>query len=641
MNSSPAEIPSFFAKAARALQEGRLDAARKHCGKALKAEGDRFEVLQLAGVIELTQQHWAEAARHLEQACKQRPGRPEALAQLAFAYKNGGRASDAMAALRRALDVQPDNVQLRCELGRLAADTGDYDAAYEAFSAAHARVPREPAILYFLGLTDFSRGRHARAVEWLRQAWMLNPAHAQTGVTLGRSYAELGLREEAVSAWRQAIAADARCAAAYLDLANFLDDAGRRDEALQVYEAGAAAAPDQAVLACALAEEYEHRNRLDDAARAVTQALATAPDDLHANVLAARLARRAGKPVEGLARLARFASIDERAPRAEEILFELGLLSDRAGETEQALRYAERANHIQLAGHPHIDKQTVLAEIARLRAAPAGAWSAEVDAAHAGDWPPDPIFLVGFPRSGTTLLGRMLKAHSRLDLLEETPLTEQLAQSAREAPGGYPDGVGSVGAAVIDGWRKAYWRSAARLGAASPARGLIDKAPLALIHAGLLHHVFPRSRFIFALRHPCDAVLSCVLQRFELNPAMANFGNLRDSVGFYAAAMGLWEHYRAHLPLLVHCLHYERLIEQPETELRGLLDFLGLEWEPAMLDVAARSGTEETINTPSYQQVAEPLYTRARYRWERYRQFYDKGTLAALAPFAERYGYEL
>ena len=140
----------------------------------------------------------------------------------------------------------------------------------------------------------------------------------------------------------------------------------------------------------------------------------------------------------------------------------------------------------------------------------------------------------------------------------------------------------------------------------------VDKMPLNLLAMPYAHCLFPDAGIVFVQRHPCDAVLSCVMQGFALNDATACFLDLGDAAAAYDAIMTMWLRSRELLPLKVHTLVYERLIAAPEDELRPLVDFLGLEWQPQMLDHRATARSRGAIGTPSYDQVVEPLKYKGR-----------------------------
>jgi hypothetical protein len=167
---------------------------------------------------------------------------------------------------------------------------------------------------------------------------------------------------------------------------------------------------------------------------------------------------------------------------------------------------------------------------------------------------------------------------------------------------------------------------------------VVDKLPLNAVRAGLIHRMFPNAKFLFALRHPCDSVLSCFMQRFGLNNAMAQFLDLGDAARYYDKVMSLWMQYRAVLPLDVHTLRYEDLVRDFRTTIGDVLDFLALDWDDSVFDYIDTAKKRGKINTPSHDQVIQPLYSRASGRWRKYED-QMKPVLPLLLPWAERFGY--
>jgi hypothetical protein len=167
---------------------------------------------------------------------------------------------------------------------------------------------------------------------------------------------------------------------------------------------------------------------------------------------------------------------------------------------------------------------------------------------------------------------------------------------------------------------------------------LIDKLPLNIVNVPLLWRLFPQARFILAIRHPCDVCLSCLMQNFAANAAMASFFTLEYTVRAYTTVMGAWRHYANLLPLHYHQIRYEDLTANVAEETKRLLDFLGLPWDDAVLDHATHARRKGAINTPSYHQVTRPIYQDAKYRWLRYRRFMEPA-LPALQPFINDFGY--
>jgi energy-converting hydrogenase Eha subunit C len=166
----------------------------------------------------------------------------------------------------------------------------------------------------------------------------------------------------------------------------------------------------------------------------------------------------------------------------------------------------------------------------------------------------------------------------------------------------------------------------------------VDKMPLNLLALPYIHSLFPDARVVLSQRHPCDAVLSCFMQGFALNSAMACFLDIADAAAAYDAIMTVWTRSREVLPLRVHTTVYEQLIDDPERELRALIDFLGLDWQDQLLDHRKTALGRGAIGTPSYDQVVQPLRASSISRWKNYEKQLEP-VLPVLLPWAERLGY--
>ena len=247
-------------------------------------------------------------------------------------------------------------------------------------------------------------------------------------------------------------------------------------------------------------------------------------------------------------------------------------------------------------------------------------------------------FLVGFPRSGTTLLDQILDSHPAIQVMEEKQVLAELIPKATTSLDQYPTALANLDDAQAQALRDAYFEGVAQHLELNDDMLLVDKMPLSICQMALITRLFPKAKVILAMRHPCDAVLSNFMQQFAINEAMANFFNLPDAVHCYAQVMGLWRKSIDLLPVPYHTLKYESLVDDFEREVRALLEFLELDWDDAVLDYGSHAMSKSVINTPSYQDVTQPINKRARYRWRRYE---DKlaPLMDDLAPFIEAFGY--
>jgi hypothetical protein len=259
-------------------------------------------------------------------------------------------------------------------------------------------------------------------------------------------------------------------------------------------------------------------------------------------------------------------------------------------------------------------------------------WASHIRHPHTDDEALTPAFLVGFPRSGTTLLDTFLMGHPQTCVIEEGRMLEKATGGISDTPDARwpPD--------LIRRARKAYFEELCSHVDPSFPGLVVDKHPLNMLRLAVIYALFPNAKVIFAQRHPCDVVLSGYMQGFALNPAMASFLDLADAADFYDAAMTIWTRSRDAVPQAIHSVLYERLTVEPDAELRPTLQFLGLDWCDELLDHQATAKRRGSIITASYDQVVQPLSRVPNGRWRRYRKQLEP-VLSILLPWAERLGY--
>jgi hypothetical protein len=259
-------------------------------------------------------------------------------------------------------------------------------------------------------------------------------------------------------------------------------------------------------------------------------------------------------------------------------------------------------------------------------------WASRLRPLDPGSRPP-PAFLVGFPRSGTTLLDTFLMGHPDTRVLEEFHML-----GAAESVLGNVTNLPDRSSDQLKQARRAYFAELDRHIDRDFPGLVIDKLPLNMLGLPMIYSLFPDARVIFAQRHPCDCVLSGFMQSFTLNDAMACFLTIEDSADLYDAAMSLFSASRDALPVALHSLIYEELVADPEGALQPLIAFLGLGWRPELLDHRSTAKARGAIITPSYDQVVQPLSKAPSGRWRRYEEQLAP-VLPVLLPWAQRLGY--
>ena len=249
-----------------------------------------------------------------------------------------------------------------------------------------------------------------------------------------------------------------------------------------------------------------------------------------------------------------------------------------------------------------------------------------------------PVFIIGFPRSGTTLLDTLLRGHPDIRVAEEPDAVPAMVNRLSGESDERLETLADLQDRNVEDLRKTYFDALARH--AKPDQGVlrIDRFALNTVHAGEIHRIFPQARFILLLRHPADCVLSCFMQTFYETSANAGFFTLEDSAHLYDQVFGLWRQYTDTLQLNVLQVKYEDLIADVESTCRRITDFLEMPWHPGILEHERTAGDRPLIGTASYNQVTRPLYTEARERWQRYRAEMQ-AVLPVLEPWIRYFEY--
>ncbi|MEP7130995.1 MAG: sulfotransferase [Sphingomicrobium sp.] len=602
-----------------------------------------------------------------------------------------GNVDEGVGWLRKAMDADPDNVAFRVMLVRALVDSGKADEALDIAAPRSASTPADLALWHARAEAADSAGNAEAAVE----AWQVLATARQKDwrawANLGESLGRLERWPEAAVALGRAWDLDRVDRSLQQKYASALAWAGQYDESADQLREMLEAGPEDLGIRLTLARLYadlgRNKDRIEQLDIASRHALGEA-SSAHAETGLIRIALPGHDPSEpvseeGIKAVRELALLLERTSRID-ALRDLLADAEKLNIPRERLAYpaaaaalkdgnaaeAKRLLAFEEEQSDPVRRHRLTAKIDDLLGNSAGAFSAADamnrampdfdrwvrDAAEhrrqlrgyerriGPDWIASlhplargdcraPAFLVGFPRSGTTLLDTFLMGHPETKVLEEF----HMLGAAEKVLGNVSDLPGRSPAQLAEG-RRAYFEEIDRHVDPSFPGLIIDKLPLNLLALPLIYTLFPEARVIFAQRHPCDSVLSCFMQSFTLNHAMACFLRIADAADLYDVAMGIFTRSRDLLPLAVHTLVYEELIADPEKALRPLVAFLGLEWQAELLDHRSTAMARGAIGTPSYDQVTEPLSKAPAGRWRRYEEQLAP-VLPVLLPWAERLGY--
>lgn len=501
------------------------------------------------------------------------------------------------------------------------------------------RQPHQVQVLHLLGLILADRGKTTEAFDCLEQALKLD---RQNPALLG-AYALMLFRnlrlEEAENAARAALALQP-------ELADVLDILGsihwRRGDVLAArdcFERALRQSPEHPGAWGNLALLAEQSNRVEEAERMAEEGLARRPQDVTLRLVRGRCLRRRGEFTEARKLFDGLRDAGTPALRRD-VEYELATCADALGEAESGFVHAEHANRLarQLAPQALKDARYFMAQIHGLRARFSSEWVAAWRPFPGEDGITTPAFLVGFPRSGTTLMDSMLGAYPDIKVLEEHATERAMVGILNGLPGQYPDALRDLTVEQRAAVTQAYFRAAGP--EAEQRKQLLDKSPFMTVHLGLVQRIFAGARIVFMARHPCDVVWSCFMTNMELNSGSAHFTRLNSTVDLYCSVMTLWQRYCEVLPLNCHRVRYEDLLEMPETVLRAVLTFLDLPWSDQVLHHAEHVAARGKINSASYAQVSRPLYQTSRDRWRCYQKYLEP-YLPRLQPWCEFFGYSV
>ncbi len=578
------------------------------------------------------------AAGLYEKVLRRQPNHPDALHLLGLIASNGEEHDRALDLISRAIETNSENAAYHNSLGTVLLALDRAGDAESSFRRALALNPAYAEAHNNLGNALQDLGRPEESLSSYNSAVQLNPQYAEAYCNCGRALQALGERKEAVAAFRRALELKPDYVKAHRSLGEVLWELGQMEDARASFERALALAPEDEDTCVALAAFFERSSKLEDGLAMAEQALRSRPGYVQAHVLAAKCEKRLGREREAIDRLEALNLENLDILGTDVALYELAALRDRTGDYERAYTAYKKANELaaETPQWKRVDKNRFPDLIVDLKTAFTAEWLAS--------WTPpipflerQPVFLIGFPRSGTTLLDQILDAHPSLHTMEEKPAIDVVKQRVREMPGGYPNALAVMTAEDVAGLRQIYFAEVASYMDGVPDGILVDKHPLNIMDVGLIHRLFPEAKLLLALRHPCDVVLSGFMQYFEPNMAMVQFGSLPDTARFYQGVMGLWQQYEATLPVSVHPSRYEDLVAEFEPQTRRILDFLEVPWDDAILAYAERAKGRR-IATPSYHQVVQPIYSRSVSRWLNYREPMEQ-VLPILRPFIDAFGY--
>jgi tetratricopeptide (TPR) repeat protein len=569
-----------------------------------------------------------EAVAHYQRALQVNPRLLEAQNNLGNAFLELGEPGDAVDSYRRALTIKPDDALIHCNLGNALRQSGLLD---EALSSSLRAIELDPASCVAhnsLGLVLAARGDFRQAVASYRRALALNAEDIDTLTNLGNALRDLGESREALPAFARAVELAPGSAATHSNLGNALLDLGRIDEAAASYGRALSLEPQRALAHVSLATARRLQGRAAEARDACLAALDIDPSCIDAVSLQGELQADRGQFFEAEVSFQRAIGLNPQfsfalfnivmlrkmtaadadwLQRAQALLagplshrheinlhYALGKYFDDVAQYEIAFGHYRQANELVKRNAPLFDGAALTRRVDAIISRFDADFMRREDSSPSSQLP---VFIIGMPRSGTSLTEQILASHPQIFGAGELTFWAKAAE--RDA---------AVAAGMADDYL-------ARLGALSGgALRVIDKMPDNFLHAGLIHAALPQARFIHLQRHPIDTCLSIYFQNFFSAAPYSH--DLEHLAHYYREYERIMNHWRAALPptsLLE--VPYEGLVEDLEGWTRRMLEFIGLSWDPRCLEFHQ---SERTVITSSKWQVKQKIHSASVGRWKNY-----------------------
>jgi tetratricopeptide (TPR) repeat protein len=593
---------------------------------------------------------------------------PDFLHEMAQCLGAVGRGDEAVKSLRRAVKLDPKHAASWQSLGHQLKVAGDEEGSRQAFERHFELSTRHPELVEAVKL--LRENKLAKAEKIVRELLKKYPVDvsairvlADIGVRLGQlkdasnllerclelapdfhaarhSYATLLVRlqkpEAAMSEAEKLLRHEPNNPNFLTLKASILVRIGDHAEALEIYEKVLKNYPSQARAQMSYGHTLKTVGRLDESIEAYRKCIRLSPEvgEAYWSLANLKTFRFSDDDIEDMRKQVTAEGGD--ADDQSHLAFALGKALEDRGKFDESFRFYRRGNAIRRIEHRHNPKINVFEAVRQVRV-----FNKEFIEQREGGGcqAPDPIFIVGLPRAGSTLLEQILASHSQVEgtseLQDIIAISRKLGEKSRQNPSGkYPECLAGMTEEQFRELGESYLETTRIQRSDTPF--FIDKMPNNFRHIGLIHLILPKSKIIDARRHPMGGCFSGYKQLFA-NGQTFTYG-LEDIGKYYRDYVRLMDHWDAVLPGRVHRVQYEEMVADTETQIRALLDYCGLGFEEQCLRFYE---TDRAVRTPSSEQVRRPIYKESTEQWRNYERHLDPLKEALGPEVRERYSVEM
>ncbi len=610
MTMSDSLIDDKYRQAEVLLREKRLLEARDLYREICLQDKDNASTWLLLGTINGQLKDPVAAEECFRSAITLNSGMAAAYYNLGISLRDQQKPGKAAAAFRAAVQLQPDYVEAYNALGYMLAIQGNMSESEQHLRHAITLNSTIADVHNNLGNVLRAQSRNTEAIASYRNAIDAQSDHLDAMLNLSSLLSKMTRLEKAIEWDRRILALRPDFAEVHHHLGNILVGVNRLEEAVESFRSAQRIKPDFADAAGAEAQTLQKLGRYDESCECILRALECGSRSVPIIVAMAAVAKRLDKCGEALslseeALQAQKLSIDEQ----QQLHFAIGKLHDSLGCYQEAFEHYRQANALYRGRFAHEKHARMISDSIELfrpdylRKMPKAQRMSD-----------RPIFIIGMPRSGTSLVEQILASHPRIFGAGELNDINLYANDMQERLGSakaYPACLDEITPSMLDGLADQYLGRLHDLDAT--ALRVTDKMPHNFLHLGVIAMLFPGARIIHTRRDPMDTCLSIYFQQFNNLHAYAH--DLTDLGYYYKTYNKLMEHWQSVLDLPFFEIQYEALVAEPRTWIPRLVEFCDVEWDETCMRFHE---TQRAVNTPSTEQVREPMYSRSVGRWRHY-----------------------
>jgi len=541
--------------------------------------------------------------------------------------------------LKKILDIDENNLKALFILGSVFIQTEQLDSAIDYLNKVNNIDPNIANVHNNLGIVYIKLKKFQDAKKFFNKTLEINPSHLDAYNSLGIVYAELGDLNQALFNVKKVLELNSNFVSAHNNLGLIYKKFEHFNEAETSFKKAIEIDFKFIESHYNLMELYEKGNQNDKLESIVNNFEKLFKANSITSLYRGHILYKKDLFLEAIKSLESF-SIENNINLEVDRINLLGKSYDKIGNINNAFLSFEKANllntNLKIEG---INKNNFLNEI-KIRINYFKNIKIVEKLPKQSQNYQDPVFMIGFPRSGTTLLDTILRSHPMIEVIEEKSSVKKIVNSLNKLTNNIFEGFNNIKDVNIKGIRKNYFEDLlSYIDHHDKDFIYIDKLPLNIVYIAEILKIFPHAKFIISLRHPCDCILSCYMQNFKLNDSMSNFLNLKDTAVTYDLIMNLLKIYKSKFNFNFYEIKYENLISKFDNEIKNLLGFLELPWNDSVLEYQKTASERERIFTPSYDQVIKPLYLKSAGRWKKYENKLSN-VYPILEPWIKEFKYE-